>query len=151
MADDKSTINLKDPNGTGATGNSGGAQQTQQDDTKYNISDEVKAKYPQLVELIKATESMTDAEKIYWFQILPIMTDEQVDKLKKILTKEKEQLTKLDSEYEKELKRINDKHLIEWKDFETKKSREMRQREEAAADDEEAKAEEDILSKLNDV
>ncbi len=152
MADDGSTINLKDQDGAGAAGaGDDDSAQTQQDDTKYNISDEVKTKYPELVELIKGTESMTDAEKIYWFQILPIMNDQQVDKLKKILTKEKEQLTKLDSEYEKELKRINDKHMIEWKEFETKKARENRQKAEAEAEEEEAKTEEDILSQLDDV
>jgi len=149
MADDTGTINLKDQGGAG-TGAAAGTQ-TQQDDSKYNVTDEVNAKYPKLVELIKSTESMTDAEKTYWFQILPIMTDEQVDKLKKILAKEKEQLTKLDSEYEKELKRINDKHLIEWKEFEAKKTREIRQKQEAATEVEEAKTEEDILAQLDNV
>jgi len=94
---------------------------------------------------------MTDAERTYWFQILPIMTEEQVEKLRKILIREKDQLAKLDSEYEKELNRINDKHIVEWKEFEARKAREKRQKAESAHEAEEAKAEEDILSQLDEV
>ncbi len=118
---------------------------------KFNISQEVLDKHPKLIQLIVETESMTDAERTYWFQILPIMTEEQVEKLRGILIKEKEQLAKLDSEYEKELKRINDKHILEWKEQETRKKREERQKAENAVEAEESKAEEDILSKLNEV
>ncbi len=120
-------------------------------DDKFKIPPAVMQKYPDLVALIKETESMTDAERTYWFQILPIMTDEQVNKLRGILAKEKEQLSKLDKEYEAELKRINDKHLLEWKEFETKKAREERKNAEAKAEVEDKKAEEDVLSQLNNL
>ncbi len=141
-------INLQNPGGAAA--GAGGSGQAS-DDSKYNISDEVLQKFPELVKLIKDAESMTDAERTYWFQILPIMTQEQVDKLRTILVKEREQLAKLDSEYETELKRINDKHMLEWKEFEMRKARESRQQAEAAHEAEEEKAEEDILSQLDDL
>lgn len=117
----------------------------------FVIPDEVTKKFPDLVKLIRETESMTDAERNYWFQILPIMTEEQVGKLRVILMKEKEQLAKLDNEYEKELKRINDKHILEWKEFQTKKAREERKAQESAATVAEQKMQEAILAKLDEV
>ncbi len=126
------------------------AQQSGTNATQFVIPDEVVKKFPDLVKLIKETESMTDAERNYWFQILPIMTEEQVSKLRVILMKEKEQLAKLDNEYEKELKRINDKHAIEWKEFQTKKAREERKAQESVATVEDQKAQEDILAKLDE-
>ncbi|EKD47983.1 MAG: tetratricopeptide TPR_3 [uncultured bacterium] len=125
------------------------AQQSGTNATQFVIPDEVANKFPDLVKLIKETESMTDAERNYWFQILPIMTEDQVVKLRGILMKEREQLAKLDNEYEKELKRINDKHAIEWKEFQTKKAREERKAQESVAAVEDQKAQEDILAKLN--
>lgn len=116
---------------------------------KYSIPKLAKEKYPELVELIKTTESMDDQEREYWFQILPIMNADQVDRLKNILATEKQQLAELDQEYEQELNRLNEKHLLEWKEFEAKeKSRAIREAE-AASQEEEKQLEEDLLSKLD--
>ena len=60
--------------------------------TKFEIPETVRAQYPDLVPLILETESMNDDERRYWFQILPIMTPEQVLKLRDILANEKKQL-----------------------------------------------------------
>ena len=139
MADQATTQTAAATGGTTAT------------DDKFKIPEAAMKKYPDLIALIKETESMTDAERTYWFQILPIMTDEQVSKLRAILVKEKEQLTKLDSEYEKELKRINDKHLLEWKELETRKAREERQKAESKDEVADKKAEEDVLAQLNNL
>ncbi len=111
----------------------------------------VKEKYSDLIDLIKNTESMDDEEKQYWFQILPIMTVEQIDKLKVILNSEKEQLQSLDREYEEELQKLNDKHLIEWKEFESKEKSQAIQKAETKSSEEEKKTEEELLAKLNDI
>lgn len=140
---DGTTINLKDMGGGKKAGGGSG--------TQYKISDEVLKKYPDLVKLIKTTESMSEQERNYWFQILPIMTDKQVEKLRKILNQEKEQLATLDAKYEKEMKKLNDKHMAEWREFETKKAREERQKAETASEQEEVKKEEDILGQLDEV
>ena len=92
--------------------------------SKFDIPDAVRKQYPELIPLILQTESMNDDERQYWFQILPIMTDEQVGKLREILANEKQQLAALDKEYNQELKQINEKHVTEWKEFETKEKRE---------------------------
>ena len=118
---------------------------------KYAIPKVVKEKYSDLVDLVKSTESMDDQEREYWFQIMPIMTPEQIEKFRGILLTEKQQLQELDKEYEDELNHLNEKHLLEWKEFETKeKSKAIKDAESANAVSEK-QLEEDLLAKLSDV
>lgn len=116
---------------------------------KYAVPSLVKDKFPDLVQLIKDTESMNDDERDYWFQILPIMTEEQIKKFRDILVNEKDQLSRLDKEYEQELTKLNEKHLIEWKEFESKEKRKALQSAEQASQEEETKAEEELLKRLS--
>ncbi|MFH1533988.1 MAG: hypothetical protein ABID64_03585 [Nitrospirota bacterium] len=74
---------------------------------KYIIPALIREKFPDLVKLIYETESMNDEEREYWMQIMPIMTEEQIVKFREILVNEKEQLAKLDNEYEQEMGRVN--------------------------------------------
>ncbi len=115
---------------------------------KYNVPPLVKEKFPDLMQLIKETESMNDEERDYWFQILPIMTEEQIGKFRTILLNEKQQLAQLDQEYSKELNKLNDKHLLEWKEFESKEKRKALTSAEAEAEAQEKIAEEDLLKRL---
>lgn len=126
--------------GTGATAQSKGDS---------SIPQAVLDKYPDLVELIQNTESMTKEEQDYWFQILPIMTEEQVGRLRTILEEEIAQLKKLDNEYQDELQKLNKKHLAEWDSFEREKEREVLQAKEAKAEQEEAAAEAELLEQLD--
>jgi len=118
---------------------------------KYITPALVKEKFPDLVELIKTTESMSDDEREYWFQILPIMTEDQISKLRDILMNEKSQLSKLDKEYEDELNRLNDKHMLEWKEFESKEKRRALTTAEQQSEAQEKNAEEDLLAKLSQI
>lgn len=118
---------------------------------KYSIPPMVKEKFPDLVQMIKETESMNDEERDYWFQILPIMTEDQIKKLRDILINEKEQLTRLDDEYEKELSKLNEKHLVEWKEFEAKEKRKALTSAETASKSQEEKEQEDLLMRLSQV
>ena len=124
-------------------------QAAQTGTTTSRIPAEVAQKYPNLEALILKTESMTQEERDYWFQILPIMTDEQIQKLLGILVHEEEQLAKLDDQYESELSKLNDKHLLEWKEEEAREQREAREKAEQAAEAEEQAAEADLLGQLD--
>lgn len=115
---------------------------------QYTIPPAVLEKYPHLVELIKKTESMSNEEREYWFQILPIMTEDQVKRLQTILEEEANQLAKLDDQYQDELAKLNKKHLEEWNAFEKKQEREALKAQEASHEATEKKAEEDILKQL---
>lgn len=118
---------------------------------KYSIPSLVKEKFPDLIQLIKETESMNDEERDYWFQILPIMTEEQIKKFRDILVNEKQQLTNLDKEYEQELQKLNEKHMIEWKEFETKEKRKTLTTAEKASKEKEKSEEEELLKRLSQI
>ncbi len=116
---------------------------------KYAIPAMVREKFPDLIKLIKETESMNDEEREYWFQILPIMTEEQIQKFRGILVNEKEQLARLDKEYEEELNKLNEKHMVEWKNFESKEKRKALSAAEEQAKISEKSQEEELLKRLS--
>lgn len=148
------TIDLRSAQGnSAATSGSSGSQPTDDQSifNKFEIPETVRKQYPDLIPLILSTESMNDDERQYWFQILPIMTDEQVTKLREILTNEKKQLEKLDTNYEQEIKRINSKHVTEWKDFEAKEKRKKLKAAERKSAKEEKTHEEELLKKLQEL
>lgn len=118
---------------------------------KYAIPQLVKEKFPDLVQLIKETESMNEEERDYWFQILPIMTEDQIKKFRDILVNEKAQLSNLDKEYEQELSKLNEKHMIEWKEFESKEKRKTIASAEQASKTQEKSDEEELLKRLSQV
>ena len=67
--------------------------------TTFTIADDIHSKYSELIKLILNTESMDDDERQYWFDIMPSMTDSQVDRLYNILETEKKKLEELEVKY----------------------------------------------------
>ncbi len=114
----------------------------------FTVADETLAEYKELVDLILETESMDDDERQYWFDIMPSMTDEQVDRLYNILDTEKKKLEKLEEKYQDEIKNLNEKHLIEWQEFQMKDSKKKIKVAEANDKKEDA---DDVLEMLNDL
>lgn len=108
----------------------------------------MQAQYPELIQLILETESMENDEKQYWFDIMPSMTDDQIDRLFNILDTEKKKLQALEDKYKKEIKRLNEKHLIEWQEYQLKDSKQKVQAAQALDKDEDA---EEVLKMLNDL
>lgn len=124
--------------------------QVQKDEKTFQIQDELQAKYPELIKLIISTESMDDDERQYWFDIMPSMTDAQIDRLFDILETERKKLQELEVKYQKEIKTLNEKHLIEWQEMQVK---EGKKKVEKAKKEEWGKEEDpdEILSMLNDL
>ena len=118
--------------------------------TTFYISDEVQSKYPELITLILNTESMDDDERQYWFDIMPSMTDSQVDRLYNILETEKKKLEELELKYQKEIKSLNEKHLIEWQEFQIKKAK-KKVDEAKKTEKKDEKNPDDVLDMLNDL
>ncbi len=92
--------------------------------TSFTVLDEIQAQYPELIKLVLETESMDDNERQYWFDILPSMSDEQVDRLFEILDTEKKQLEELDQKYLEAAKQLSDEQLLEWQALQSKKAKE---------------------------
>jgi hypothetical protein len=97
----------------------------------FTVLDEIQLQYTELVELILGSESIDNNEKQYWFDILPSMTNEQIDRLFNILLTEKKQLEELNVKYQEEIKNLNEKHLIQWQSLQTQKAKEKIQKAES--------------------
>jgi hypothetical protein len=98
------------------------------DNFTFTILDEIQIQYGELVELILGSESIDNNEKQYWFDILPSMTNEQIDRLFNILMTERHQLEELNIKYQEEIKTLNEKHLIEWQSLQSQKAKEQLQK-----------------------
>ncbi|MDD2515936.1 MAG: hypothetical protein PHF46_02850 [Candidatus Gracilibacteria bacterium] len=121
--------------------------QIQKDGYSFNIQDAILAQYKELIKLVINTESMDNNEKQYWFDILPSMTDEQVDRLFDILDTERKKLEELEKKYQEEIKNLNDKHLIEWQEFQTKQAKNKVQE----AESQDKQNSDDILSMIDEL
>ncbi len=104
----------------------------QKDNTTFTILDEIQQKHPRLIELVLATESMDDSERQYWFDILPSMNADQVQRLYDILETERRKLDELEKKYQNEIESLNQKHMTEWQEYEMKKKKEEIAAKEAA-------------------
>jgi len=124
---------------------------TSTDKKEFTIPQEVKDKYPDLIPLILGSASMNDDERQYWFSILPIMTQDQVNRLREILTTEKQKLAEIDQKYQKQLDEINQKHLIEWQAIKAKEQKQRLQQAEQKTKLEDEKESEDLLNQLNTI
>jgi len=79
----------------------------------FTIPIEFIGKMPQLVILLLNSRSMSEAsEKQSWFNLLPLMTDEQIAKLNDILTREKQKLEEIEKKYEDKKLEIKKKYLM---------------------------------------
>lgn len=76
----------------------------------YKIPKKIKKKYPELVQLILHTESMDDAERQYWLDLLPSMKPEQIQKLYDILKTEQQKLQALEEKYVADIKALNEQY-----------------------------------------
>jgi hypothetical protein len=91
-----------------------------QNGTTFYVTQSIVSKNKELIKMILLTESMDDDERQYWFDIMPSMTKKQIDRLYNILDTERKKLKALEIKYQKEIKALNEKHLIEWQEFQVK-------------------------------
>jgi hypothetical protein len=124
-------------------------QYTKEAEQKYIIPSIVREKFPDLVKLIYETESMNTEEREYWMQIMPIMTEEQISKFRDILVNERDQLAKLDQQYESEAGKINKAPEID--EAKMKAKMEEIKFQEAKGEAEDKEKEEQLLSQLENM
>ncbi len=77
---------------------------------KFVVPDEMRRRYPDVIDLVRNSESIDNNEKQYWYDIMPRMTEEQVGRLRTILETERRQLQELNAKYNEEIKKLNQKH-----------------------------------------
>ena len=119
-------------------------------EAKYSVPQTIREKYPDLVALLLKTESMNAEEREYWFQVLPVMSDEQIVKLHDILTNERSQLKKIDNEYAQQIAKLGASHRREWNAFEASEKKKARMELEKKHEEDEKRDEELLLQRLQD-
>lgn len=113
-----------------------------------NIPDEVREKFPELIEMVQKSESMNLDERQYWIDVLPIMNEEQTDNLKNILANEKQQIEEADKEYEEGMKEDAKNVMNRFDEFKYKERKRLLFEAEAQHEKEEEAIEEDLLKEL---
>lgn len=77
----------------------------------YNIPDDMLEDNADLVVLVLESKSISDEkEKQSWFDLYSLMNQEQIDKLRDILTREKEKLAEIEAKYQAKQEEIKRKY-----------------------------------------
>lgn len=112
------------------------------------VPPEVRERFPDIIDLILASESMNNTERQYWVDILPVMNEEQVQQLRTILTNERDQLAAIDAKYAKNIQTLNTASIEETNEKRSERREELSSKEQAARTEEE-RAAEDILKQID--
>lgn len=77
----------------------------------YNIPDDMLTDNADLVVLVLESKSISEAkEKQSWFDLYSLMNQEQIDKLRDILTREKQKLAEIEAKYQAKQEEIKRKY-----------------------------------------
>ena len=77
----------------------------------YNIPDDMLESNADLVVLVLESKSISDQkEKQSWFDLYSLMNQEQIDKLRDILTREKQKLAEIEARYQAKQEEIKRKY-----------------------------------------
>lgn len=82
-----------------ANGQQSGVQSSEQQQLAALITKEVATAYPDILQLLFITPSLNFEEKKYWIQLLPLMTEEHVERLRAILVTEKQKLDAIEQQF----------------------------------------------------
>ena len=86
-------------------------QHLQQIALNYNIPDDMLENNADLVVLVLESKSISDQkEKQSWFDLYSLMNQEQIDKLRDILTREKQKLAEIEARYQAKQEEIRRKY-----------------------------------------
>lgn len=82
---------------------------------KFRINPEHLEKLHDVIVLVLNSRSIdTDQEKQSWFDLLGLMNEEQINKLRDILTRERQKLEEIERKYEQKKIEIKKKYLLKW-------------------------------------
>jgi len=116
---------------------------------KFTIPDEFLTSMPDIIILVLNSKSMDNPEeKQSWFSLLPMMNKDQMDKLRDILTREKQKLAEIEQKYEQKKDELTTKYTQKREDVIYAKKMEAIKQQEAqheAIDDKQA---DDLLAQI---
>lgn len=110
---------------------------------KFDIPEDYLVDMSDLVEMVLRSKSIdTEEEKQNWFNLMPIMNNDQMVKLRDILVREKQKLEEIENSYEQKKMEIKKKYLMKWqKMWYFKKVEEIHKDEEKSKSQEDEEAE----------
>ena len=118
---------------------------------KFDIPKSIQQKYEELIVMVLQTKSMDDKERQYWFHILPVMNQAQIDKLQTILVNEKVKLAAIDAKYGKKVDLDKQAEISELKQKQLKSKMDNLKVVEAEAEKDEAEKEAALLAELENL
>ena len=109
----------------------------------FDIPEEFLESDSELINLILRSKALeTDEDKQNWLNLLPLMNEEQIYKLKEILIKEKNKIDEIELKYNEKKRQIRQKYLLKWqKLWYVEKIKEIKEQEESIHSKEEKEAE----------
>jgi len=115
----------------------------------YTISDNFIETMPDVIVLVLNSKSLdTQQEKQSWFDLLPLMTQEQVDKLRDILVREKQKLEEIEKKYEEKKWAVINKFVEKFDENNYQNKILQLQQEEAVHEEKEDKEAEALLNNI---
>ena len=121
------------------------------DESKLNIPEDVMQKFPEIINLIKSSQSMNNEERQYWIDVLPIMTDDQMENLQNILDNEKKQIEEAEHEYQEDVQKEAGHFNIRFNEIKYKEKKKIRLEAEKRQELEEQKNEAALLAELENI
>lgn len=115
------------------------------------IPDETARAFPELLALIRQSQSMNPDERQYWIDILPVMNAEQIANLRTILINERDQLAAIDKKYAGKIDAAAQRHSLRQAEEERRKQLAKRRQTEGHHEQEEARREEELLKKIEEL
>ena len=111
-------------------------QELREKAANFTIPEEFLTTVPDLIVLVLNSKSMDSVEeKQSWFNLMPMMNQEQMDKLRDILTREKQKLEEIEQKYENKKSELKEKYTKKWDDMvHVKRMEEIKKQEEEYKD-----------------
>jgi len=113
-----------------------------------NVSEDVQKKFPDLVELIKKSQSMNQEERQYWVDVLLIMSEDQIQNLKKILGNEKMQIEAANQNLQKGIAEDEEKVKIHFDEIKYKEKKRILREAEGKFEKDEKENEATLLQEI---
>lgn len=116
---------------------------------KFDIPDAFLEKEPDLVILVLKSKSLAkDEEKQSWFNLVPMMNEDQINKLRDILTRERDKIAEIEAKYEKKKEEIQEKYQNKFNAVEYQKRMSNMQTHEESVREQENEEADDLLKNL---
>lgn len=124
-------------------------QELREKASRFQIPDYFLENHPDAVILVLNSRSLSkDDEKQNWFNLVPMMNEEQINKLKDILIRERDKIAEIEEKYEKKKEEIKEKYQTRFNAVNYQKTMSTIQTKEELIRDKEQEEAEDLLKNL---